>query len=93
MSEGEENFKAMNGGRFSANKSPNAKKIKKKLEELGHTNVFVWYEPLGPAMEMEGPQGGFMYCSDQRPMEPIGYTFVEAFAMIQNIWHRADYRQ
>jgi hypothetical protein len=60
------------------NASPKQKKIKKALEELGHTNVEVWWEQLESAMEMCGPGGGYAFHSDQESMEPLGYSFEEA---------------
>jgi hypothetical protein len=64
--------------RDKANKTPNQKKIKKRLEELGHKNVFVWWEPLGVAMEMAGCDGGYMFTSDHEVIYPIGYSLDDA---------------
>lgn len=43
-------------GRYydKVNSSPKAKKIKKRLEELGNTDVEVWWEQLESACEMCG---------------------------------------
>ena len=46
------------------NNTPKAKKIKKRLEELGHKNVEVWYEPIRSGVEMSGYEGGWAFCSD-----------------------------
>lgn len=74
--------------------SKNAKQIRLALEVQGHTNVKVWWNPWGPAIEMCGPSGGYFYCSDQRPGEPpkttddygcgepIGLTFAETMERI-----------
>ena len=72
-------------GRFTekVNTSPKQKKLKKALEELGHTNVEVWWENLESVMEMCGPEGGYFFCSDQDTFEPIGYSFNEAMEYIR----------
>lgn len=36
-------------------------KLKKALEAKGYTDVKVWYEPIGPALEMCGNSGGWMF--------------------------------
>lgn len=92
ISIGEENFNNWWNGKYAPNKSPKCKKLKKKLEENGHTNVFVWYESLGPAVEMCGESGGYMYCSDQRDIEAIGYSFDEAMDVISKVWHMANHK-
>ena len=66
------------------NTSPNQKKIKKALEEIGHTNVEVWWDKLQSAMEMCGMGGGYMFCSDQEEIYPIGYSFDSAMEFITN---------
>ena len=88
ISIGEANMRDFWDGIYTPNKSPKCKKIKKKLEENGHTNVFVWYERLGAAMEMAGCSGGYMYASDQEAIIPIGYSFEEAMEAIENSWHK-----
>ena len=87
---GEENMLHWWDGVYTPNKSIKCKKIKKKLEENGHTNVFVWYERLGTAVEMGGHSGGYMYTSDQIEIEPIGYSFEEAMETIENSWHMVE---
>jgi len=66
------------------NNTPKQKKIKKKLEELGHTNVEVWWEQLESACEMCGMGGGYMFCSDQETLYPIGYSLEDALDTIEN---------
>jgi hypothetical protein len=65
------------------NTSPKQKKIKVALEAIGHTNVEVWWEPIGGAPEMCGPEGGFFFHSDQESLEPLGYSFNEAMEAIE----------
>lgn len=65
------------------NTSPKQKKIKKALEEKGHANVEVWWEPLESAMEMCGMGGGYFFHSDQKGLEPLGYSFNEAMEAIE----------
>jgi hypothetical protein len=60
------------------NNTPNAKKLKVKLEEYGHTDIHVWWEQLGPAMEMCGNSGGYMFVSNEMDIQPIGLSFDEA---------------
>lgn len=74
---------------ITTNKSKRSLKIKKRLEEIGHTGVHVWWENLGPAVEMCGPSGGYMYMSDQtyQFQTPIGLSYVEAMRTLDNPWH------
>jgi hypothetical protein len=73
-----------------ATKSKRSLKIKKRLEELGHTSVHVWWEKIGPAVEMCGPSGGYMYSSDHTKQfqTPIGLSFDEAMQNLDAPWHR-----
>lgn len=73
-------------GRYceKVNTSPKQKKIKKKLEELGHANVEVWWEQLESANEMCGMGGGYFFCSDQEDLNPIGYSFEDVMDTIEN---------
>jgi len=64
------------------NTSPKQKKIKVILEDMGHTNVEVWWETLGSAPEMCGNDGGYFFRSDQNHHEPLGYSFNEAVQYI-----------
>jgi CRISPR/Cas system-associated protein Cas10 (large subunit of type III CRISPR-Cas system) len=75
-------------GRYfeKVNTSPNSKKIKKRLEELGHTEVEVWWEPIGQACEMCGNDGGFFFSSEEMELEPIGYSFAEAMDYLNESW-------
>jgi hypothetical protein len=88
LSLGEERFRNWWDGVYAPNKSPKCKKIKKALEENGHTNVFVWYESIGPAAEMCGESGGYMYTSDQKELQAIGLSFAEAMDTVAKEWHR-----
>lgn len=62
------------------NTSRNQLKIKKRLEELGHTNVEVWWEPV----KMCGLDGGFFFSSEECILEPLGYSFDEAIAYVED---------
>lgn len=64
------------------NATPKQKKIRKALEDIGHTNIEVWWENLSPAMEMCGMGGGYMFSSDQEEIYPIGYSFDSAISFI-----------
>jgi hypothetical protein len=66
------------------NNTPKQKKIKIALEEIGHTNVKVWWENLTPAIEMCGPGGGYCFISDQNSMGLLGYSFTEAMDSIKD---------
>lgn len=71
------------------NNTPKAKKIKKKLEELGHKNIEVWYEPIRKGCEMGGYEGGWAFCShsdngEEECFDPcLGYNFEEALEAIE----------
>jgi hypothetical protein len=71
-------------GRYSdkINTSPKQKKIKKALEEIGHTNIEVWWENLGAAVEMCGMSGGYFFHSDQEEHYPLGLSFDEVIELI-----------
>ncbi|BBF41990.1 hypothetical protein lbkm_0671 [Lachnospiraceae bacterium KM106-2] len=74
----------MKGKYYSrVNVSQKQKKIKKRLEELGNTDVEVWWEKLEHAVEMGGMGGGFFFCSNEYSLEPIGYSFDEAMEYIE----------
>lgn len=68
------------------NNTPKARKLKKKLEELGHKNVEVWYETVRTGCEMSGYEGGWSFCSsneDEEHFDPcLGYNFEEALETI-----------
>jgi len=68
------------------NKSKNAIKLKKAVENKGFTNVYIWFESLGIAMEMGGPSGGFMMQCDQNSYYPLGYSAEEAMEVISTEW-------
>lgn len=73
------------------NNTPKAKKLKNKLEELGHQNVEVWWENISRGSEMSGYEGGWFFCSqiiekdtEDTYFEPLGYNFEEAMEYIEN---------
>ena len=72
------------------NNTPKAKKIKKRLEELGHKNVEVWYETIKSGCEMSGYEGGWAFSSnndneDESYFDPcLGYNFEEALETIED---------
>lgn len=78
-------------GKYTNNKvnnTPKAKKIKKRLEELGHINVEVWYETVRNGCEMSGYEGGWVFCSgneeDEEYFDPcLGYNVEEALESIE----------
>lgn len=91
MSRGQENAEYWVPTGTKANMTPKAKNIKKKLEGIGHTSVFVWWENIGAALEMSGPPGGYMACSDQTSIEPLGLSFADAMEYIESAcWLRVD---
>lgn len=72
------------------NNTPKAKKIKKRLEELGHKNVEVWYETIKSGCEMSGCEGGWAFCSNNDNEDEsyfdhcLGYNFEEALETIED---------
>lgn len=73
------------------NNTPKAKKLKKRLEELGHKNVEVWYETIRRGYEMSGYEGGWAFCSGNEDegyeeyFDPcLGYNFEEALESIED---------
>lgn len=77
-------------GRFykKVNTSRNQLKIKKALEEYGHKDVEVWWEPVRSGCEMCGPEGGFFFSSDLDTLEPLGYSMDDALESLTGY----DYR-
>lgn len=68
------------------NSSPRAKIIKTLLETKGHSDVHVWWEPFGAAMEMCGNSGGFMCVTKElAAIEPLGLSFNEAVDHIKTV--------
>jgi hypothetical protein len=54
------------------------------LEKAGHTNVGVWWEPVGPAVEMCGQSGGYFFASTQHEgINPLGLSLKEALATLK----------
>lgn len=72
------------------NKSRNQLKLKKKLEENGYKDVKVWWEVVRGGPEMCGPEGGFFFSSKEHPIEPLGYSFIEAYEYIDNFFTKGD---
>lgn len=68
---------------YKVNESRNQLKLKRKLEELGHTNVEVWYEPVRRGPEMCGPEGGVFFCSEQEMLMPLGYNYEQARQFVE----------
>lgn len=66
------------------NTSRNSLKLKKRLEQMGHTNVEVWWEPVSGGCEMGGYDGGVFFHSDQNELEPLGYSYEEANEYIED---------
>ena len=71
-------------------KSPRARRLRSELERLGHTRVVVWWEPIGPALEMCGHSGGYMFRSSQEygPI-PLGLSLAEAMRASQHYDRRS----
>lgn len=65
------------------NETPKAKKLRLQMEDAGYKNVKVWWEPLGMAMEMCGPSGGWMSESTSG-IWPLGLSFAEAEDWIES---------
>jgi hypothetical protein len=64
--------------------SPRSRKLKVALERLGHTNVTVRWEPIGPALEMCGHSGGYFFESDQATgVNPLGISLDEAMHWVK----------
>lgn len=66
--------------------SAKARKLLQALEAMGHRSVRVWWQPLGMAMEMCGPSGGWFCQSDMTHFqpEPLGYSFGAAMHAVQH---------
>lgn len=67
---------------------PKARQLRKALEGAGHTRVRVWWEPIGPALEMCGHSGGYMFTSreQQSPsLVPLGLSLAEALVAVR-LW-------
>ncbi len=66
------------------NNTPKQRKIKKALEDIGQTEVKVWWEPVSGSFEMGGMDGGFMFKSEEEGIQQIGYSFDEALENIED---------
>jgi hypothetical protein len=67
-------------------------KIRIRLEAMGHTKVKVWWEPIGPALEMCGNSGGYMYQSEERGLDWLGLSFAEAERNLDRGLHELQQR-
>lgn len=70
------------------NSTPKAKRLKTLLGLCGETNVEVWWEPVSKGVEMGGPEGGWFFASDEVSIEPLGYSYNEAWEAVQ-FMHRS----
>ncbi len=88
-------------GRYTdrnVNKTARAGYIRKQLEDYGHKNIEVWWEPIRKGCEMSGYEGGWFFCSnwldeneeEYNYFEPIGYNFQEALENIKEYDLRED---
>lgn len=68
--------------------SPKLKKLKAALEANGYTEVKIWWEPMGIALEMCGNSGGYVFDSEQEDQVPIGLSFDEAMKAVKEIYTR-----
>ena len=64
-----------------ARNSAGVRRVRKALEQLGHSDLDVWWEPKGAATEMCGEGGGFMFKSAQSGGTwPLGFSVKDALA-------------
>lgn len=62
-------------------KRPKTYKIRKlwdRLVFLGFSDFTLWWEPIGPALEMCGHSGGYMMQDSDGSIEPMGTTIEQA---------------
>ena len=52
--------------------------LRRKLERLGHRKFKLWWEPIGPALEMCGHSGGYMFVDEDGQQWPLGISLDEA---------------
>ena len=62
-----------------------AKKLKQTLEKRGFNDVKVWWEPIGKALEMCGPSGGWLYSHSECDEDFLGYNFGRALSAAKNM--------
>lgn len=69
--------------------SPRMRKLRAALEGVGHTKIKIRWEPIGPALEMCGHSGGYIFESEQtqalREMPsviPLGLSLDEAMERV-----------
>jgi hypothetical protein len=68
-------------------RSPKIRKLWDRLASLGFRKVTLWWEPIGPALEMCGHSGGYMADIDGY-MVPLGLDLKSA---IRGVDQYADY--
>jgi hypothetical protein len=69
--------------------SPKLKKLKAAIEAAGYTEVKVWWEPMGIALEMCGHSGGYIFESEEEAEIPLGLSFAEALENLK-LWNRNE---
>lgn len=70
--------------------SPRMRKLRRALKESGHTDIVIRWERIGPALEMCGHGGGYIFESEQTraglggmpSVIPIGLSLGEALANV-----------
>ncbi len=71
--------------------SPRMRRLQRALEKSGHTGVELRWEPMGPALEMCGHSGGYIFESDQTregvnglpSVIPLGLSLAEALSRVR----------
>ena len=63
-------------------RSPKIRKLWDRLASLGFHKVALWWEPIGPALEMCGHSGGYMADIDG-DMVPLGLDLKSALRMAE----------
>ncbi len=53
-------------------------KLWDRLVAPGFSDFTLWWEPIGPALEMCGHSGGYMYQDKDGKLEPFGATIEQA---------------
>lgn len=57
--------------------------IKEALEAKGVVVDDLYWEPIGMSIEMQGREGGWMFCSDEHGHTPIGLNAKQALEYIE----------
>ena len=60
-------------------KSPKIRKLWDRIAALGFRKVTLWWEPIGPALEMCGHSGGYIMAIDHE-ITPLGLSLDEALS-------------